>query len=664
MFLQFYGLNEQPFGVTPDPRFLYMGPAQQEAFSSLVYGIETGRGFMALIASPGLGKTTMLHRLMERLQGSARTAFLFQTFRNPEEFLRGLLTDLEIEPAGQDLGELQRQLGDVLIEEARSGKRIVVAIDEAQNLDDKVLEMVRMISNFETPDSKLLQIVLVGQPQLADKLSSPHLEQLRQRVSIITHFPPLDGNDVPMYIDHRLRTAGYRGGELFTRSALRLVAVHSKGIPRNINNLCFHALSLGFAKNQKKIDDAIVREVITDLSLEDLGTSRRSAPENVPAPEGIGWVVQDSQKERGSGFKREWIPVAENPRPIERHEDFALDAVNLSSHLLIADEGNRYSPRLAADGRVLVPREQKQSVRPVFWVALILLLAGLWAAPYLKSGLASVENFVAGGDLSPKRQEVVTPPGQATPNTNLASDETITVENSLSPRTDAKHTAVSPDSQVPATSVATSTLDPAANAAVLGAAPTTSPRPGESGNLADKTPSTVQKREYTPGSGRLIVESNVGGAQITLNGRSDPKWKTPHLFFLPSGTYVVSVSAGGYTTSTKRLYVDAERERWMVAELEDRDGGVYTVDTDPPGMPVFIDGKAYGLSRVEAVLRPGWHESKVIPEPGHEPLTSRFHLGPGQALTRRIRVASPMAQLGRPGPNPAVSAAVPQRGIP
>jgi general secretion pathway protein A len=209
MFLQFYGLNEQPFGVTPDPRFLYMGPAQQEAFSSLVYGIETGRGFMALIASPGLGKTTMLHRLMERLQGSARTAFLFQTFRNPGEFLRGLLIDLEIEPAGQDLGELQRQLGDALIEEARSGKRIVVAIDEAQNLDDQVLEMVRMISNFETPDSKLLQIVLVGQPQLADKLSSPHLEQLRQRISIITNFPPLDGDDVPKYIDHRLRTAGY-----------------------------------------------------------------------------------------------------------------------------------------------------------------------------------------------------------------------------------------------------------------------------------------------------------------------------------------------------------------------------------------------------------------------------------------------------------------------
>ena len=139
MFLQFYGLNEQPFGVTPDPRFLYMGPAQQEAFSSLVYGIETGRGFMALIASPGLGKTTILLRLMERLRESARTAFLFQTHTNSEEFLRSLLADLDIEPSGQDLGDLQRQLGDVLIQEAKSGRRIVVAIDEAQNLDDRDL---------------------------------------------------------------------------------------------------------------------------------------------------------------------------------------------------------------------------------------------------------------------------------------------------------------------------------------------------------------------------------------------------------------------------------------------------------------------------------------------------------------------------------------------
>ena len=252
MFLQFYGLREQPFGVTPDPRFLYMGPAQQEAFSSLVYGIETGRGFMALIASPGLGKTTIILKLMETLRESARTAFLFQTHTNSEEFLRNLIADLDIEPCGNDLGELQRQLGDLLIQEAKSGKRIVVIIDEAQNLTDGILEMVRMLSNFETPQAKLLQIVLVGQPQLADKLASPHLEQLRQRISIITHFPPLADGDIPPYIDHRLRVAGFQGSDLFTQAALGLIAAYSKGIPRNINNICFQALSLGLCQKSAK----------------------------------------------------------------------------------------------------------------------------------------------------------------------------------------------------------------------------------------------------------------------------------------------------------------------------------------------------------------------------------------------------------------------------
>ena len=196
MFLQFYGLNEQPFGVTPDPRFLYMGAAQEEALSSLVYGIETGRGFMALIAPPGVGKTTILLRLMERMRGSTRTALLFQSHTSTLEFLRSLLADLDIEPSGHDFGELQMQLRDVLVQEAQVGRRIVVAIDEAQNLDDAILEMVRMLSNFETPHAKLLQIVLAGQSQLADKLVSPHLEQLRQRISIIAHVPPLDSNDI------------------------------------------------------------------------------------------------------------------------------------------------------------------------------------------------------------------------------------------------------------------------------------------------------------------------------------------------------------------------------------------------------------------------------------------------------------------------------------
>ena len=257
--------------MTPDPRFLYLGPAQQEAFVSLAYGIEMGRGLMTLIASPGLGKTTLVLRLMEKLGDSALTAYLFQTHANPREFLKNLLVGLGVEPAGQDLSDLQAQLRKLLIRSSQSGKRVVVVIDEAQNLDDAALEMVRMLPNFETPEAKLLQIVLVGQTALADILARPHLSQLRQRISIITHLAPLRGDEIEKYIHHRLLVAGYKGGRLFGPEVLALIAPFSRGIPRIINNLCFHALSLGYARDQKRIDVNTLQEVVADLSLEPQG---------------------------------------------------------------------------------------------------------------------------------------------------------------------------------------------------------------------------------------------------------------------------------------------------------------------------------------------------------------------------------------------------------
>jgi hypothetical protein len=175
-------------------------------------------------------------------------------------------------------------------------------------------------------------------------------------------------------------------------------------------------------------------------------------------------------------------------------------------------------------------------------------------------------------------------------------------------------------------------------------------------------------RGYSPGSGRLVVESSISGARITINGKSDPKWITPRLFSLPSGTYVVSVSQGAYMVWTRRVHVDEGREQWLTAELEDQENGIFTVDTDPPGMQVFIDGKAFGPSRVDTVLRTGWHVCEVIPMPGRQPLVSRFHLGPGEAITRRIRMGPPAASLGNntrhPGSNAVSLAAGPRGGTP
>jgi hypothetical protein len=150
------------------------------------------------------------------------------------------------------------------------------------------------------------------------------------------------------------------------------------------------------------------------------------------------------------------------------------------------------------------------------------------------------------------------------------------------------------------------------------------------------------------GSGRLIVESSESGAQITINGKSNPKWLTPHIFYVASGTYVVSVSRSERTTWTSRVHVDAGQEKMLVATLEDDGTGFFIVDTTPTGMQVFIDGKAFGPSRVETVLRAGWHTCEVIPGPGLQPLVRKFHLGPGESITRRIRMNSPEASLQGP----------------
>ena len=267
MFLEFYRLREQPFGVTPDPRFLYLSPEHREALASLYYGIESGRGFMALIAKPGMGKTTLLFHLLERFRLSARTAFLFQTQCNSREFMRLLLAELGVENHGEDFVRTHEEFNKLLLQEARAQRRFIVVIDEAQNLDASVMETVRLLSDFETPRAKLLQIILSGQPELADKLASQQLVQFRQRVSLLGRLMPLSSEETRKYIEYRLQVAGHSGPLPFSAEALDAIARYTEGIPRNINNLCFNVLSLGCALGQRVIDPILVEEVVKDLDI-------------------------------------------------------------------------------------------------------------------------------------------------------------------------------------------------------------------------------------------------------------------------------------------------------------------------------------------------------------------------------------------------------------
>ncbi len=267
MFLDFYRLREQPFGVTPDPAYLYPTRTHCEALDSLTEGILGGRGFLALIAEPGMGKTTLLYQVLDGLRETARAVFLFQTQCNSREFFQYLLSELGVDSTGMGLVAMHNKLNEMLFAELLAGKRFVLIVDEAQNLDDSVLETIRLLSNFETSNTKLLQIVLAGQPQLGEKLGQKQLAQLLQRLTVVKHLEALSPEETAGYIRHRLKVAGYSGEELFEPEALALIAQRSQGVPRKINKLCFQALVEAHAQGRPTVSPDIVEKADRKLDV-------------------------------------------------------------------------------------------------------------------------------------------------------------------------------------------------------------------------------------------------------------------------------------------------------------------------------------------------------------------------------------------------------------
>jgi type II secretory pathway predicted ATPase ExeA/outer membrane protein OmpA-like peptidoglycan-associated protein len=262
-----FGVRENPFGGTPDPRFLFHSETHREALASLINGIDCEFGFQVLVAQPGMGKTTLLFNFLERFREDAHTAFLFQPQLEPHELLQSLLLELGVVSDDKSVRKLSEQINQLVSRAAQEHKRVIVVVDEAQNLDFAVLEALRQLSNFETARVKLMQIVLAGQPELVKKLAAPEQEQLRQRISTIGRLSPLTYNETRAYINHRLRTAGYKGSELFTLGAARRIWESAKGVPRKINTLCFNAMLLGFATHAKSIDESILDEAARDLDM-------------------------------------------------------------------------------------------------------------------------------------------------------------------------------------------------------------------------------------------------------------------------------------------------------------------------------------------------------------------------------------------------------------
>src|SRR5499427_845664 len=265
MYLTFYGLVEKPFNATPDPRFLYMTPGHREALAQLQYGVQERKGFIVLIGQVGTGKTTLLHALWQRLGNQSAMSFVVNSTLPFDELLEYVLADFGITKAGESRAQRLIALNNFLIERQRDGQTSILIIDEAQNLDVATLEQIRLLSNFETPTSKLLQILLVGQPELKARLNLPELRQLKQRVGLRCQIPPLTLEETRVYVRTRLRIAGARDLGLFTDSAVDRISAYSGGIPRLINTVCDHCLLIGYAEQKRRIDRHIVDRAIEYL---------------------------------------------------------------------------------------------------------------------------------------------------------------------------------------------------------------------------------------------------------------------------------------------------------------------------------------------------------------------------------------------------------------
>lgn len=250
MYREYYGLREMPFNITPNPQFLFLSPTHEEALQHLRYGIEQKKGFIVLTGEVGCGKTTLCRRLLQDLSPERyETALILNPRLSETQLLKQILAELGQEATGQSRVELMQQLNTLLLTKVAEGKDIVLLIDESQNLSFETIEHLRMLSNLETDTQKLLQILLLGQPELKAMLQQEKLRQLRQRILVYYDLKPLNREETPLYIQHRLTLAGGNGRPRFTRRALRSVHRTSGGIPRIINNLCDKALLAAFVRN-------------------------------------------------------------------------------------------------------------------------------------------------------------------------------------------------------------------------------------------------------------------------------------------------------------------------------------------------------------------------------------------------------------------------------
>lgn len=265
MYLDFYGLKEPPFNITPNPRYLFFSAKHREALNYLLYGIRERKGFVQITGEVGAGKTTLCRALLEQLGNNYSTALILNPVLDANQLLKSIAIEFGLDVKGLDHLETVDEINFFLLRQMEQGRDSVLIIDEAQNLTPELLEQVRLLSNLETDDRKLLQIVLMGQPELRDRLNHSNLRQLRQRITVRYHLSPLKQFELSQYVQHRLQISGAKGPPFFTLPALWRIFSYSKGIPRLINAVCDKCLLAGFVHQTERITFGLVGRAVREL---------------------------------------------------------------------------------------------------------------------------------------------------------------------------------------------------------------------------------------------------------------------------------------------------------------------------------------------------------------------------------------------------------------
>jgi general secretion pathway protein A len=265
VYLDYFGLTEPPFDLTPNPRFLFFSGKHREALNHLLYGIRERKGFVQITGEVGAGKTTLCRAMLDQLDDGFATALILNPVLDAEQLMRAIAMEFGLKVEGLDRLQTMAAMNDFLLKQVEHHKTAVLIIDEAQDLTNELLEQVRLLSNLETDECKLLQIVLLGQPELRDRLNHPRLRQLRQRITVRYHLWPLTLTEVGQYVQHRLAVSGAKGAPYFTLPALWRIYHYSRGIPRLVNAVCDKCLLAAYVQQRDWIDYQTVGRAVREL---------------------------------------------------------------------------------------------------------------------------------------------------------------------------------------------------------------------------------------------------------------------------------------------------------------------------------------------------------------------------------------------------------------